>query len=352
MHLDRLLFDSPPVPTAINIRPIAGRHPFIGSPEPLIARNSPSRNGFVIQPVSDSDPSADPITAYLTRAGKRDIESNEKHVESKGIRQVTAPKENVNINVAVNSGDDRLDKVSQRFTSPGALKQRPVSTGRKAVAVERDPSPAGKSGKRSSSPAPSKCVVPSLAAAKEENRKTSKEPSIIVPSRYRQPSPTAAKRQASPVVARRMSLSPARRLSGGHKISPAVDSSGRKKMANIAAGISKVSEALVGSGGGKPPSRKSWDDGGSSDHKEKTTGSKNRFDLQAILRTQVQYFSLWSVIHCFNLIVCVRILFLGVEKQFNPIIGELAFFLSINYMNFNSMSKLRNQQNVDDAILV
>lgn len=310
VHLDRLVFDSPPVPTPVNIRPIAGRHPFIGSPEPLIARNSPSRTGFVIQPVSDSDPSADPITAYLTKAGKREIETKEKHGgESKGFRQAIAPKENVNVNVGVNSGEDRLDKISQRFTSPGALKQRPVSAGRRAVTAERDPSPAGKSGKRSSSPAPSKCVVPSLAAAKEENRRTSREASIIVPSRYRQPSPTAARRQASPVVARRMSLSPGRRLSSGHKISPAVDSSGKKRMANIAAGISKVSEALVGSGGGKPPSRKSWGDDGSvsggSEQKEKT-GHKNRFDLQAILRTQVKCFSLCSLLDCFNLIVCVQ----------------------------------------------
>ncbi|KAL8517592.1 hypothetical protein ACS0TY_015737 [Phlomoides rotata] len=299
VHLDRLLFDCPPVPTAINIRPIAGRHPFIGSPEPLIARNSHSKTGFVIQPVSDSDPSADPITAYLTRAGKREVETKEKHAESKGIRQAIAPKENVNVNVGVNSGDDRLDKISQRFTSPGALKQRSVSAGRKALAAERDPSPAAKSGKRSSSPAPSKCVVPSLAAAKEENRRTSREPSIFVPSRYRQPSPTAARRQASPVVARRMSLSPGRRLSGVHK-TPAVDSSGKKKMANIAAGISKVSEALVGSGSGRPPSRKSWDDGsasgGSSEHKEKT-GAKNRFDLQAILRTQAAISRRLSDVH-------------------------------------------------------
>ncbi|KAK6147377.1 hypothetical protein DH2020_018289 [Rehmannia glutinosa] len=301
VHLDRLLFDSPPVPTAVNLRPVAGRHPFIGSPEPLIARISPSKNGFVIQPVSDSDPSVDPIAAYLSKAGKKEIETKEKYAESKSNR----PKENVNVNVTSNFGDDHTnsksgsDKISQRFSSPGALKQRSVSAGRKAVAAERDQSPAGKSGKRSSSPAPSKCVVPSLAAAKEENRRTSREPAIIVPSRYRQPSPTAGRRQASPVVARRMSLSPGRRLSSGLKVSPAVDSSGKKKMANIAAGISKVSDALVGSG---KPSRKSWDDGsssgggGSSEHKEKA-GTKNRLDLQAILRTQAAISRRLSDVH-------------------------------------------------------
>lgn len=230
------------------------------------------------------------------------METKEKYAESKGNRQATAPKENVNVNVTVNSGDDHQankkavsDKNSQRFSSPGALKQRPVSAGKKAVAAQRDQSPACKSGKRSSSPAPSKCVVPSLVSAKEENRRNSREPAIIVPSRYRQPSPTAVRRQASPAVSRRMSLSPGRRLSGGLKVSPAVDSSGKKKMANIAAGISKVSEVLVGSG---IPSRKSWDDGsasgggGSSEHKEKG-GSRNKPDLQAILRTQVK--SLFAV---------------------------------------------------------
>ncbi|XP_042001447.1 uncharacterized protein LOC121750874 [Salvia splendens] len=311
VHLDRLLFDSdsPPVPTPVNLRPVAGRQPFIGSPEPLIARISPSKNGFVIQPVSDSSPSADPIAAYLSRAGKKETEGKEKFAEGKGGRHVIAPKkENVNVNVAANCGDDNSsissrvgsDKISQRFTSPGSQKQRPLAAaGRKAVIAERDPSPAAKPGKRSSSPAPSKCVVPSLVVAKEENRRTSKEPAIIVPSRYRQPSPTAGRRQASPIVARRMSLSPARRLSGGLRASPAVDSSGRKKMANIAAGISKVSEALVGNG--RPPSRKNWDDGpasggSSSEHKEKTL-AKNKIDLQAILRTQAAISRRLSDVH-------------------------------------------------------
>ncbi|KAL6575131.1 hypothetical protein OROMI_012416 [Orobanche minor] len=150
VHLDRLLFDIPPVPTPVNLRPVAGRHPFIGSPEPLIARISPSKNGFAIQPVSDSDPSIDPIAAYLSRAGKKGIESKEKCAESKMNRQTIAPKENVNVNVFSKSGNDQIssksgsDKVSQRFSSPGALKQRSVSSGRKAVPAERDQSPAPK----------------------------------------------------------------------------------------------------------------------------------------------------------------------------------------------------------------
>ncbi|KAL3628128.1 hypothetical protein CASFOL_027174 [Castilleja foliolosa] len=283
VHLDRLLFESPPVPTPVNLRPIAGRHPFIGSPEPLIARISPSKNGFVIQPVSDSaDPSDDPIAAYLSMAGKKEIVKIEKF----------SPKENVNLNVTSNNSKPGSDKkISQRFSSPGAPKTRSVSAGRKALAAERDQSPAGKPGKRSASPVPSKCVVPSLAAAKDENRRSSREPAIVVPSRYRQPSPTGARRQASPMVSRRMSLSPGRRLSTGLK-----DSSVKKKMGNVnVTGISKISDSLSGSG---KPSRKSWgDDGGGSSEQKEKTGNKSKVDLQALLRTQAAISRRLSDVH-------------------------------------------------------
>ncbi|KAL3535784.1 hypothetical protein ACH5RR_004245 [Cinchona calisaya] len=278
VHLDRFVFETPPIPLAVNLRPIAGRHAFIGSPEPLIARISSSKNGFVIQPASDSD---NPVAAYST-----------KNVEKRKIaRQVSAPKENVNVNVVLDSPDefkDTSEKAPQRFSSPAPAKQRSVSAGRKNVVAERDPSPAGKA-KRSASPVPSKCAVPSLIAAKEENRRSSREAAIIVPSRYRQPSPTAGRRQASPVVARRMSLSPGRRLSSGLKVPNAVDSSGKKKLATIAAGISKVSEALVGP---TKSTRKSWDEGptvagGNAEHNKEKIGAKNcKPDFQAILRTQ------------------------------------------------------------------
>ncbi|KAL3532414.1 hypothetical protein ACH5RR_005935 [Cinchona calisaya] len=293
VHVDRFVFDSPPVPRGVNLRPIAGRHAFIGSPEPLIARISATKNGFVVQPASDSD---NPVAAYLSKNNGNFGDCAEKNVEAnvekrKAGRKISTPKENLNVNVVVDSVDElkgSSDKAPQRFSSPAAAKQRSVSAGMKNAAVaERDPSPAGKV-KRSASPVPSKCAVPSLVAAKEENRRNSKEPAIIVPSRYRQPSPTAGRRQASPVVARRMSLSPGRRLSGALKVSPAVDSSGKKKMATIAAGISKLSEALVATT--TKPSRKSWDEGptvagGVPEPKEKV-GTKNRPDFQAILRTQ------------------------------------------------------------------
>jgi len=168
----------------------------------------------------------------------------------------------------------------QRFSSPATAKRSQSAGKFGKVSAERDPSPAGKM-KRSSSPVPSKCVVPSLVSAREENRKVSREASIIVPSRYRQPSPTARK-QPSPNP-RRASISPGRRLSGGIKFSPAVgDSTAKKKMV---AGISKISDMLAGSA---KSARKNWDEQNvEGEAKEKSVGSKLRVDSQSILRTQV-----------------------------------------------------------------
>uniref|UniRef100_A0A5B6YIG0 Uncharacterized protein n=1 Tax=Davidia involucrata TaxID=16924 RepID=A0A5B6YIG0_DAVIN len=290
VYVDRFNLDSP-VPRACGIRPIAGRHQFVGNPEPLIARIAASKREFVIQPVSDSDQSVDPIAAYLSskKFEEAKVDGKVSKIEAKSekvkTRQALAHIDNISLE---NSNESKVSDRPQRFSSPAAVRQRSISAGKKnSAVVERDPSPAGK-GKRSSSPVPSKCVVPSLIAAREENRKTAKEPAIIVPSRYRQPSPNGRK-QASP-NARRMSLSPGRRLSGGIKVSPVVgaaDSASKKKMATIAAGISKVSEALVGSA---KTNRKSWDEQpaaatASVEQKEKSF-TKNKPDLQAILRTQ------------------------------------------------------------------
>ncbi|PKI46232.1 hypothetical protein CRG98_033359 [Punica granatum] len=288
VHLDRLLLHSP-LPLVSGLRPIPGRHPFVGRPEPLVARISSSTPEFVIQPAS-SDSSdggnsvVEPIALYLSSAKKseRGKEQNQPDLkaEKSHPRQALAPR-NANL-------EEPKEKPS-RFSSPAGAK-RLASVGRKTPAApERDPSPATKGGRRSASPVPSKCVVPSLTAAKEENRRVSREPAIIVPSRYRQPSPTA-RRQGSPNP-RRASISPGRRLSGGVKVavSPMVgDSASKKKMASIAMGISKVSEALVGS---NKASRKSWDEQGPPpvaaplEQKEKAS-AKNKTDLRAILRTQ------------------------------------------------------------------
>uniref|UniRef100_A0A2N9H2C7 DUF6857 domain-containing protein n=1 Tax=Fagus sylvatica TaxID=28930 RepID=A0A2N9H2C7_FAGSY len=221
--------------------------------------------------------SVDPIAVYLSSKKSEESRSesegemkeskkiegkNEKLRRSRSSRQALAPIGNL-------GGDSDEPKVSdrpQRFSSPAAPK-RSVSAGKKNIAVvapaEIDPSPAGR-GKRSASPVPSKCVVPSLIAAREENRKTSREPSIIVPSRYRQPSPTGRK-QASP-NARRTSLSPMRRLSGGVKLSPMV-------------------AALILPSWDEPPPPVATAATASVEQKEKIV-SKNKPDPQAILRTQ------------------------------------------------------------------
>ncbi|KAA3457780.1 RNA polymerase-associated rapA [Gossypium australe] len=270
VYVDRFHFESP-VPRVSGIRPIAGRHAFVGSPDPLIARISSSKRDFVVQP--ESEFSSDPVAVYLsnkkleqrTHSGNKDSK-----IENPRTRQPLVPRDNVEVN-----------ENSERFWSPVASK-RSVSTVKKtnAAVVERDPSPAGK-GKRSASPLPSKCMVPSLMAGKEENKKIGRESVIMVPSRYRQPSPNGRK-QASPGA--RRSLSPAKRLSGGLKVSPAVGDS-KKKMATIVAGMSKASEAFVSSA---KSSRKSWDEQpekGSGELKEKAY-VKTKPDLQAILRTQ------------------------------------------------------------------
>ncbi|KAL2460434.1 Uncharacterized protein Adt_43854 [Abeliophyllum distichum] len=123
-------------------------------------------NGNAVMHVSDSDPFGDPIRAYLLRTGKKEADSGSissvaDGKESKHSRQVSALKENVNVNYANEQGSNGRtgsEKGSKRFSSPGGLKQRLMSFGKKAPAVERGPSPAGKSGK-STFPMPSKCVV-------------------------------------------------------------------------------------------------------------------------------------------------------------------------------------------------
>ncbi|CAA7031674.1 unnamed protein product [Microthlaspi erraticum] len=293
IYLERLEFATP-VPRAAGIRPVAGRHAFVGTPEPLIARVSPgSKRDFVIQPVSDSEYSLDPIAVYLNNRRFNDDENDDTTVVPKpNGRQPLAPVNQNEENRSQNR-NQKPKQTPQRFSSPASSKQRSVSSGKKSIsgAGERDPSPAvsGK-GRRSASPVPSKCVVPSLAAAREENRKVAKEPAIVVPSRYRQPSPNGRKVNPSP-SGRRMSISPGRRLSSGLKMSPMVgDSSGKKKMAAIAAGISKVSEALVGSSA-KNCNRKNWDEQANTDGNAQTDLKekvifKNKHDLQGILRTQ------------------------------------------------------------------
>ncbi|XP_068668883.1 uncharacterized protein [Aristolochia californica] len=283
-YVDRLYFDSPPVPRVSGLRPIAGRHPFVGTPEPLVAKISPSKRGFVIQPVPDGAHLLDAISAYVQKNKPEDGKS----VANGGPRPVFAAKENVQVEEEKKLQGSTAEK--QRFTSPAMKERRASSTGKRGGPEN---SPARKAVvSRPSSPVPSKCEVPSLVQAREESNggwRASREPAIIVPSRYRNPSPSG-RRQASP-NGRRMSLSPGRRLSGGLKVSPAVtDSTNKKKMATVVAGISKVSDALIGSA---KSMRKSWDEpamtAASVEPKQKAA-LKNKPALPAILRTQVAIF--------------------------------------------------------------
>ncbi|RWW32755.1 hypothetical protein BHE74_00000411 [Ensete ventricosum] len=297
VHVDRLRF-AHPVPRAVGLRPVPGArpHPFVGSPDPLVARSAPDHRGFIIQAASPAE-AGPPL---LPSASHR---SNPPHLEEEK-RTVFAAKENV---VVGGSGKNRSDAAGKprRFSSPAkskltARKNGPGS-GNGTAEQLRDPSPAmktssrpsspalgGRASSRPSSPVPSKCEVPSLMAAKEENRKVAREPAIIVPSRYRQPSPVGRKATASP-MGRRGSMSPARRLSGGLKVaSPATgDGGGKKKIGLVVAGISRGSDSLVGS---VKSIRKSWDDSSpssvvASEPKEKE-GSKSKVDKESILRTQ------------------------------------------------------------------
>uniref|UniRef100_A0A0E0RD04 Uncharacterized protein n=1 Tax=Oryza rufipogon TaxID=4529 RepID=A0A0E0RD04_ORYRU len=143
-----------------------------------------------------------------------------------------------------------VSAAKRRFSSPAPSKQRDPSPSVKGGAsrpsspsvkgASRASSPAVRGTPRATSPAPSKCVVPSLVAAKEENRRTAREPAIIVPSRYRQPSPVGGRRGAgSPAPGgRRASLSPSsRRLSG--------EGSSKKKVGVLEAMARRLSDVTT-----------------------------------------------------------------------------------------------------------
>ncbi|KAJ4881598.1 hypothetical protein Rs2_38653 [Raphanus sativus] len=298
IYLERLEF-STPLPRAAEIRPVAGgRQAFVGTPEPLIARGS--KRDFVIQPVPASDYSLDPIAVYLNNKRLNDYDDddvaaavtkerpavylNNKRLDNYDddvAAAVTKERPAVYLNnkrldnyddddvagavtkerpalAPVNQNrNERTKQTPQRFSSPASAKQRSVSAGKKKnISVERDPSPAvSAKGRRSASPVPSKCVVPSLAAAREENRKWKETVDFAGEEAFKW----------------------FENVSHGWRFF------GKKKMAAIAAGISKVSEALVGSTA-KNGNRKNWDepDGSvQSEHKE-----KRKTDLQGILRTQ------------------------------------------------------------------
>jgi hypothetical protein len=281
VHLDRLRF-ARPVPRAVGLRPVPSSRPLpcVGSPEPLVARAAACSRGYVIQPVASPSDAAPPL---MPSSG------SSIHDSDAVKRTVLAPK---NTDAAPPQGVSAASAVRRRFSSPAPSKQRHPSPSGKgggsrapspsvSRATSRASSPAVRGTPRATSPAPSKCVVPSLVAAKEENRRAAREPAIVVPSRYRQPSPSRRGGASPAVGGRRGSLSPSsRRLSG--------EGTGKKKVGVLVAGISKMKD--LGNGSAAKPGRKSWDDqtmAFAAQAASSVMKSRAKVDKDTILRTQV-----------------------------------------------------------------
>jgi hypothetical protein len=282
VHLDRLRF-ARPVPRAVGLRPLPSSRPLpcAGSPEPLVARAAACSRGYVIQPAASASDAAPPLMPSSGDSGAVK-------------RAVLAPKNTDAAPPPQGASSAATSAVKRRFSSPAPSKQRDPSPSVKgggsrapspsvSRATSRASSPAVRGTPRATSPAPSKCVVPSLVAAKEENRRAAREPAIVVPSRYRQPSPSAGRKGgASPAVGgRRGSLSPSsRRLSG--------EGTGKKKAGVLVAGITKMTD--LGNGSAAKPGRKSWDDQTmalAAQAASSVMKSRAKVDKYTILRTQV-----------------------------------------------------------------
>ncbi|XP_062203546.1 uncharacterized protein LOC133905796 isoform X2 [Phragmites australis] len=249
VHLDRLRF-ARPVPRAVGLRLVPSSRvvPCVGNPEPLVARPAACARGYVIQPAASPSDAAPPLMPSGSNI----------HDNDSVKRTVLGPKNAVSEAAPPPTGS----AVKRRFSSPVPSKHRDPSPSVKGGSRASSPSvkgasrassPAVRGTPRTTSPAPSKCVVPSLVAAKEEDRRKAREPAIVVPSRYRQPSPAGGRRgAASPAVGgKRASLSPSsRRLSGEGSI--------KKKVGVLVAGISKMTD--LGNGSAMKPGRKNWDD--------------------------------------------------------------------------------------------
>ncbi|KAJ1264644.1 hypothetical protein BS78_08G015700 [Paspalum vaginatum] len=274
VHLDRLRF-AHPVPRALGLRVVPSSRALppcaAAAPQPLVARPAACARGYVIQP--DADAAAPPLmpsaAAERTVLGPKNAAAADPAPAGKRRFSSPAPSKQQQ---PQRDPSPAVGKAAARASSP--LVVRPAS---------RASSPAVRGTPRATSPAPSKCVVPSLVAAKEENRRSAREPAIVVPSRYRQPSPAGGRRgAASPAVGgRRASLSPSsRRLSG--------EGAGKKKVGVLVAGISKMTD--LGSGSALKPGRKSWDDPtmalgmAAAGSMLKSKGAK--VDRDTILRTQ------------------------------------------------------------------
>ncbi|KAI6681793.1 hypothetical protein NL676_035674 [Syzygium grande] len=178
LYLDRLLVASPAATPSL-----APPSPSSPTSAPPAATSSSSLPPILTSPTTQSPPTC-PATGRMAWRGRKATGRNRRR-RSPDLRQALAPRDNL-----PNLNSDAEARVSaqkpSRFSSPAMAKRKGLSGRKLPPAVERDPSPAGK-GKRSASPVPSRCVVPSLVAAKEEHRRNLKEPAIIVPSRSQRP---------------------------------------------------------------------------------------------------------------------------------------------------------------------
>eukprot|EP01018_Ginkgo_biloba_P039497 Gb_19647 [translate_table: standard] len=236
IYVDKLELGSP-VPCVTGVRIVPGKHTCIGSPQDLSAIIV--GNSFLIQASSNSMENAN-------------VRMSTKRSEFSAI-------ENKPFKMPVPNGSDLFATVDSALSARIAnfisdterMKQLrsgaenlSVKTAKKSSVCggkimkskgQRDPSPVKRGNSRSSSPVPSKCVVPSLAMAQEERKICIKEAPTVVPSRYRQSSPVTTGRRtphASP-TGRRISISPGRRASSVGKLSPKLilAESGKKKSA-------------------------------------------------------------------------------------------------------------------------
>lgn len=314
-YVDRLESGSP-VPRLRCVRPLPGRHPCIGNPEDLVARAVPSvQNGFVIQSVeSNSNSNANPSgTGLNAMEGVASCHVMVRRPESadnnRPFKVPTCGTEMINDKgferPALNQNAFACGKQTRPILSSsenlpsdgskmeaGKTEKRSLSAGKSGKnRVIRDNSPATRANSRASSPIPSKCVVPSLLKAQEENRAPAREGAYVVPSRYRQPSPNAGRKTPQPSpgrralqpspVGRRTSISPGRRISAG-KLSPAIRDCGKKKSVVIG------SRAMTDQPENPRALRKSWEEPilALKEQKEKCS-AKNKVDLKSALRTQV-----------------------------------------------------------------
>nr|XP_019706140.1 uncharacterized protein LOC109504794 [Elaeis guineensis] len=182
VHVERLHF-AHPVSRASGVHLLPGRpHHFLGSPE--LSSPAPTPLAAALSSSPPPPPTLAVPSSPLSPPSKNP--GGEK-------RTAFAAKENV-VGANTKAAGESACKRSFSSSSGAKLATRKINSG---TGEQRDPSPAVGQGKampfspalggaaressRSSSPVLSKCVVPSLVEAKEENPGVKREPAIIAP---------------------------------------------------------------------------------------------------------------------------------------------------------------------------